>query len=107
MGFARDQEGWIYFVRQPGVDGPVKIGFTSNLIGRLRDFERSSPVPLIVAAKVWGGEELERRFHSAFLEHHRRYEWFHPSPRLNDAIAEIAAGRFDIGDLPPPSRIIS
>jgi hypothetical protein len=90
----------VYFIRQAGVVGPVKIGASSNPPQRLEGLQVWSPVRLEIAAAIAGNYALEARFHNVFLASHSHGEWFHPSPELDATIAAINAGTFDVGTLP-------
>jgi hypothetical protein len=54
-----------------------------------------------LAAKVEGGQDLERRFHLHFIEHWIGREWFAASPEMDRVIAAINDGSFDTDELPP------
>jgi hypothetical protein len=90
----------VYFIKPVDMDGPVKIGHSKSPPDRLRAVEFWSPLPLEIVALIDGGEEIERRFHALFLDDHSHREWFHPTPRLAQVIAEINAGTFDVRSLP-------
>lgn len=84
---------FVYFIRQIGTDGPVKIGCSIYPEGRLRTLMVWSPVDLEIAATVDGDFDLERRIHTMFAEHHRRHEWFNATPALLALIEGIRSGR--------------
>lgn len=78
----------VYFVQSKN-NGLIKIGFTSNLKGRLSDLSSMSPVPLELLAFTYGDFNLERELHSTFSDHRSHGEWFHPSDELIKLIESI------------------
>lgn len=94
----------VYFIRQVGVIGPVKIGASIYPRVRLEGLQVWSPVRLEIAAAIKGDFNLERRFHNAFLASHSHGEWFHATPDIEDTILQINAGTFDINTLPTKTR---
>lgn len=103
----RRSRPFVYFLRPFGAEGPIKIGCSGLPERRLVDLAHWSPVPLELVARLPGDEELERRFHAAFLAYRSHCEWFHASEALTAVIAEIVAGTFDTSTLPPPQRLPS
>jgi hypothetical protein len=72
----------IYFV-QPTDGGPIKIGTTTNLDGRLRQLEAGYGTPLAVLATIEGGRKEESEIHARFAHLRlRRTEQFRPAPEL-------------------------
>lgn len=73
----------IYWIGAPAVS-MVKVGYTRNLAGRIRDLRASSPTPLQVlcwldvdaATHRREGTAIERRIHNRYLAHHSHGEWF-------------------------------
>lgn len=90
----------VYFIREVGDRGPVKIGSTTAIERRLAHFECWSPCRLYVAATIPGDYRLEARFHAHFREDHSHGEWFKASPELDSVIEAIRAGAFDTDALP-------
>lgn len=95
----------VYFIRPVGAEGPVKIGCSQLPHNRLAMLSAWSPVPLEIVATIVGQEELERRFHAAFVSSWSHGEWFHASVELTSVIRQVAAGTFDIESLPAPKRL--
>jgi hypothetical protein len=83
---------FVYFLKPIGMDGPIKIGTSYEPLARLRQLMSWSPFELELIVKVPGSSELERNIHSCFKDAHKHGEWFHPVPRLTDAIAKLVAG---------------
>ena len=88
--------GSLYFI-QEGLDGAVKIGWTSNDPERRRDnlqIGNSTQLRLIaIVPNVT--QDVEFEWHARFRAYLKRSEWFFPAPPLLDAIAE---------QTPPPGR---
>ena len=95
----------VYFLRQRGIDGLVKIGCSKEPKSRVGNLAPWSPFPLEIAAVIEGNYVLERRFHAQFAAQHVGREWFTVTPELESVIAEINAGEFDIESLPAPVRV--
>jgi hypothetical protein len=65
----------VYFI-QRGTDGPIKIGSTLNLEGRLVQLQSSNAEKLHVLATSQGGRRLERELHKRFAKNRLVGEWF-------------------------------
>lgn len=98
-------DSFVYFMRRADGEGPIKIGHARTPSARLKHIAHGAPYPLQILAEIPGGAFLERRFHAAFVEQHSHCEWFHSSPRLEAVVAAVAAGVFDVAELPEPERI--
>lgn len=99
--------GVVYFARVRGVP-EIKIGHTSQLRCRLYETRRNGITQSAYAALlVWGGYQLERRFHAAFEPHHIGREWFEPHPDILETIIAIHAGEFDWSSLPDPGWCVT
>lgn len=81
----RNRESSIYFVRV-GLDGPIKIGSTTNMKKRLKNLQVSNPIPLNVMSVVPGTERDEQRLHQKFSHLFIQGEWFHPGDDLLEFI---------------------
>ena len=92
----------VYFMRQVGTAGPVKIGHSTAPWSRLANYIPWSPLPLEIVATIKGPADLERRFHAAFADHFMHHEWFAACAEIDAAIDAIQAGTFDPAQLPPP-----
>lgn len=85
--------GSVYFV-QGVYGGPVKIGFASDPLGRLRNLQVCSPVPLTLLATETGTIHLERKYHERFEEWRLHGEWFAwEAPGLSQMISRLQRGR--------------
>jgi hypothetical protein len=105
MCLRKSDDGFVYFLRPVGAQGPVKIGCSSVPLDRLRNQMNWSPLPLELAASLPGGLQLEWAFHAKFLHLHTHSEWFREDPELTATIEAIKAGSFDPESLPAPKRL--
>jgi ubiquitin len=58
----------------------VKIGFTTNLIDRIRTLERGRTGTLHILKVIEGGHSLETQLHKRFAAHNESGEWFYADP---------------------------
>lgn len=84
-----DGEGWCYFIG--GEDGPVKIGFSRFVEGRLKDMCFHSPIKLLILATVAGGRGQETAYHDKFAAHRLHGEWFERCPEIEAEIERLNA----------------
>lgn len=82
----------VYFIRQVGGVGPIKIGCSRHVASRLDVLSVWSPVPLEVLVAIPGGFVLERNIQRCFADLHSHKEWFHPGDRLLAAIEALKGG---------------
>lgn len=86
----------VYFIKPVGLDGPIKIGCSGTPADRLENLAAWSPWPLEVIGSIPGSYAEEAFLHSCFADFHSHREWFHSTPALRGAIAEmLAAGSID------------
>src|SRR5574341_1136092 len=71
----------IYFIQQ-GEFGPIKIGYSADPVGRLRNLATSTHVELRMLATVDGDADDERALHEKFAHHRIRREWFKPAAEI-------------------------
>jgi hypothetical protein len=77
---------YIIAVAKPGEPlGPVKIGITSNVNGRIAALQTACPYPLslvhvFTAPNAECARETERAFHAVQARHRSYGEWFNLSP---------------------------
>jgi hypothetical protein len=110
-----DPRPCIYFLKPIGLAGPIKVGFTIDVRGRLSQCMKWSPYPLeIIAAYPVTGESgrarglcsfIERRFHLRYAGHYLHHEWFETHPLILADIEAINAGTFDVATLPEWGKI--
>ena len=84
----------VYFIQCNGEHGPIKIGKSTQLGGRLEEFRVANPYPLNVLALVrldqtWQMNLLEKRLQIRLAQHRVHGEWFEPSPPVL-AVVEAA-----------------
>lgn len=80
----------VYFIRPEG-GGPIKIGLTHDLSGRLTALQIGSPVKLALIARIDGGAgTTEAALHRRFAAGRLHGEWFREdTPGLLELIADI------------------
>jgi len=88
---ANNKESVVYFI-QSERGGPVKIGISTNVQGRLASLQTGFPYPLKVLATTPGGEGIEKGLHDIFAEHRLSGEWFKPEKELMDLITRLMNG---------------
>lgn len=74
----------VYFVGPQ--DGPVKIGYASDLRARFNDLKYMSPSPIHVWAFVHGAMALEKQYHARFKSCRLHGEWFDRTAELVEEI---------------------
>jgi hypothetical protein len=79
----------IYFCQTGGPEGPVKIGISVSLAGRLSSLKTGHHDDLKLLATINGGRKNEAALHRRFKEYHKRGEWFEFGPRLAKYIASL------------------
>ncbi len=83
---------YVYFIKPIGMDGPIKIGCSSDPETRLATLATWSPFPLEVWGKVVGSFKDENFLHHKFSHLHSHREWFRSSPDLRLTIQCIVGG---------------
>lgn len=78
----------VYFIRA-GHDGPIKIGFATDMLKRLFGLQTSHARRLRVLATVPAGREVERHLHGRFASLRLQGEWFAARKQLLDYIASL------------------
>ena len=70
------------------MEGPIKIGVSTNVGLRQRTFDEHSPWPVELIGSIPGGYELEGELHKRFADYRIRYnrEWFYPNTELLEFI---------------------
>lgn len=77
----------VYFVRAD--NGYVKIGFATDVASRFSDLQVGSPVPLTLVGVIEHGDrELESYYHRHFACDRVKGEWFLPSSKLTELMAQ-------------------
>jgi hypothetical protein len=78
----------IYFIQCGNSLGPIKIGYTENLAGRVSQLQAGNPYPLFVLKAIEGTVSQEQCIQAKFHELCIRGEWFTPSQQLISFIEE-------------------
>lgn len=70
-----EPKGLVYFLRAGG-KGDVKIGFTTDVKGRIGSMKTGHPGELAVLATIGGTHADEQDLHRRFANYRRKGEWF-------------------------------
>ena len=65
----------VYFVQSIN-EGPIKIGFTTNLARRIAQLNTGSSARLVIIASMPAGRAYERHLHRRLAAHRLHGEWF-------------------------------
>jgi Meiotically up-regulated gene 113 len=85
----------VYFL-QAQHGGPVKIGFTQDLVCRMQTLGTGSPSPLrVLAVAAEGTPDMEADLHAAFAAARLHGEWFHLTEDLVDYIAMLSTRHYE------------
>lgn len=74
--------GIVYFIQAPS--GPLKIGFTRNLLVRFSTLQVGNHEPLTLLAAAYLEREVESDLHARFHRFLIRGEWFEPHAEVLD-----------------------
>lgn len=84
----------LYFIREKGADGYVKIGRTDNVQSRLKQLQSGNARRLELVRVLPGQGPTEEVWHALFANDRiKGGEWFRPTRRLLDAIEAGALPR--------------
>ncbi len=86
----------IYFIQCGGNDGPIKIGYSNNVDGRVEVLQVGCPYELKLLWKIQGTGEKEAEIQERFKDDKIRGEWFKASKNLLAFIDEDADNRWEI-----------
>ncbi|SEB96760.1 GIY-YIG nuclease family protein [Bradyrhizobium sp. 41S5] len=78
--------GRVYFVES---NGRIKIGYSRNVEGRVREMQVGSSARLNLLCDVSGSRSFERAIHLALAAHRKKGEWFDDCKEVRDTIANI------------------
>lgn len=67
----------------------VKIGTTTNLVGRMQSLTRENPYPLLLVGEIDGGHYVEAVLQKRFELYAAHGEWFHTCPELEELIRDV------------------
>jgi len=79
---------YVYFV-QARACGPIKIGFSRDVLARLIRLQIGNPNELVLLAACEGSERDESALHSRFADLWVRGEWFREAHELLAFIASL------------------
>lgn len=77
----------VYFV-QAGADGPIKIGFATDVRRRLTNMQTASAAELRLLAAIEGDQDHEAALHARLAPLRVRGEWFRDDPVLRAVMAD-------------------
>jgi len=75
----------IYFIQGEN-GGPIKIGYTKNLVNRMFVLQEGNPYKLVVLGTMDGTLAAEQRLHTKFEKHRFRSEWFEDCEEIREFI---------------------
>lgn len=78
----------VYFA-QEGQSGPVKIGWTADVVTRLTNLQVGNSVALRILHTVPGGATLEAHIHEALSAFRLSGEWFRPAAPVFDLLDKL------------------
>ncbi len=76
----------IYFIQ---CEQFVKVGFTSNMKNRYRNYITENPFPIRIIGTLKGGLAKEKEIHEQLRPWHHRAEWFHYNEGVRLIIYDI------------------
>lgn len=82
--------GSVYCVQQVS-GGRIKIGFSTDLVGRLNSLNGSGPEPLTLLAHARTYDFVERDIHAQLSAYREHCEWFADVPEVRDIVTNLAA----------------
>lgn len=82
--------GFVYFL-QSGQDGPIKIGYTTDIQKRIKALQTAHPFPLKLLLVINGNVDDESKLHKKFNSLRFCGEWFSPDEKLLQYIEKLKA----------------
>jgi len=79
--------GLVYFV-QSGDDGPIKIGWSRDVVRRVAELQTANAHALVLLGAVPGTMEDEAAMHARFAHLRMEAEWFRNSPEIHAFLRE-------------------
>lgn len=96
---------WVYFIRETGDDGHIKIGTTTaSPHVRLRALQTANPRPLELIGAIPGDATVERSLHERFAHLRLTGEWFKSSQEL---VTFIEGATFVSGRTPDDGKVFA
>ena len=82
----------VYFIRA-GENGPIRIGFSTQIFMRKKSLVPWSPYPLTLLAEIPDGTmAIEAMLHRRFHQYRFNRDWFSPAPEILSLIDEVKRG---------------
>jgi hypothetical protein len=96
----------LYVVRDKE-SGAVKIGVSQNARKRASELQVASPRPLALVVDVPAPKGFEKFLHALLAADRLKGEWFNPSPRVLEAVAELEALARAVAELEALARVLA
>lgn len=80
--------GFIYFI-QGECGGPIKIGYTTDIKGRLNSLQTGYPDTLVLLGAFAGNTTDEHNLHEEYNSYRMRGEWFKPAEPILEKIRSL------------------
>ena len=80
--------GCVYFV-QGESGGPIKIGYSADIVTRITKLQKSYPDKLKVLSVIPGDFKTEAAIHKQLAEYRLQGEWFNPAPAVLEKAREF------------------
>jgi len=95
--FTEEPGSSVYFVQQ-APDGPIKIGISRDVQGRIAALQSSSAHPLRLLGQIPGGRALEAHLHELFHERRLQGEWFEPVADILSLMEQLIETAATVGE---------
>ena len=82
------KEEYIYFIQQ-GDDGPIKIGYSTDVTERIRRMRTCSPYEIYIRLVISGNLDFEKNIHKKFKKYKMRGEWFQNTKEIREYIKSL------------------
>lgn len=79
--------GCVYFI-QGESGGAIKVGFTTDLAGRLKGLQTGYPDTLVVRLAIPGSPKREQAVHKRLGKYWLRGEWYKDTPEVREAMCK-------------------
>lgn len=89
----RERDPVVYFMRA-GDDGPIKIGFATDVNRRRQDLQTAQAYTLHIIATIPGNRFTEQRILERFRPLRMNGEWHRPEPELLSFIDHVTSGLY-------------
>lgn len=96
----KQPKGYVYFI-QGKCGGAIKVGYSVNPEGRLRELQTGYPDTLMILLMIPGTQSTERALHKEFEAAKLKGEWFRPDAAVIERIKELNGkyhgGQYNVG----------